>query len=156
MGDGTQKRIADAQAGETVWTPSGPSRIRAVVVCNSHAPSQPMTQIGGLSITPWHPIRMNGAWVYPATVASYTSRPVKTVYNFVLEAHHIVHVEGMECITLGHGIQEPVAAHAFFGTERVIEDLMKLPGWASGSPTFQNLTTVRDADGMICGWREGV
>ena len=154
MADGTQKRIVDTQPGETVWTPSGPSRIRAVVVCNSHAPSQPMTQIGALSITPWHPIRVNGAWVYPATVASYTSRPVKTVYNFVLEAHHIVHVEGMECITLGHGIQEPVAAHAFFGTERVIEDLMKLPGWAIGRPEFMNLTTVRDADGMICGWRD--
>ena len=43
--------------------------------------------------------------------------------------------------------------HDFFGTQAVISDLKKLPGYASGRPTFKNLTTVHDpSTGLISGW----
>ena len=78
---------------------------------------------------------------------------LQTVYNLVLETGHIVNVEGFDCITLGHGFTEPVAAHPYFGSQRVIDDLKKLAGWAEGRPTFTNLVAVKDAGtNMICEW----
>ena len=154
MADGTVCAIKDIAPGATVWTIGGPAVVRALVTCGSKLRTQPMVQLGDLCITPWHPIRLNnGLYVFPADMTPYQDRLIDTVYNLVLDQGHVVDCEGFLCITLGHGITEPVAAHAFFGTDAVIQDLMKLPGWSAGRPTFQNLTTVRDsATGTIVGW----
>ena len=154
MADGTVCPIKDIAPGATVWTISGPAVVRALVTCGSKLRTQPMVQLGDLCITPWHPIRLNnGIYVFPADMTPYQDRLIDTVYNLVLDQGHVVDCEGFLCITLGHGITEPVAAHDFFGTDAVIQDLMKLPGWSVGRPTFQNLTTVRNAEtGTIAGW----
>lgn len=154
MADGTVCPIKDIAPGDSVWTIGGPAVVRALVTCGSKLRTQPMVQLGDLCITPWHPIRLNnGIYVFPADMTPYQDRLIDTVYNLVLDQGHVVDCEGFLCITLGHGITEPVAAHAFFGTDAVIQDLMKVPGWAEGRPTFQNLTTVRDAaTGTIVGW----
>jgi hypothetical protein len=153
MADGTLKAIKDVVAGEQVATPMGPQTLTAVVVCGSQLSSQPMVQLENLSITPWHPILIAGQWVFPADIAPYTSRPIRTVYNFVLPAVHIVYVEGYQCCTLGHGLKGPVIEHDFFGTEKVIECLKAAEGWSTGRPTFKNLMTVRDpATKTITGW----
>ena len=153
MADGTLKKIQDTQAGEQVWTPTGAATIRAVVICGTYARSQPMSQIGKLCITPWHPIRIEGVWQFPADVVSYTSRLISTVYNFVLDCGHIVDVEGIQCVTLGHGFQEDKVCHAFFGTDAVITDIKCQPGWGIGRPVFKNLVTTRNlSTGMINGW----
>jgi hypothetical protein len=155
MGDGTYKLIKDVVAEEQVWTPGGPVYITAVVVCGTQMSSQPMSQIGRLSITPWHPIQLKDKWIFPAAMGPYTSRPIKTVYNFVLPSIHIVDVEGIECCTLGHGYHGPVIGHPFFGTERVIDCLKALPGWSVGRPEFTNLVAVRDSEsGLIVSWED--
>ena len=157
MADGSRKEIQSLVAGEVVLTPSGPTPITAVVVCGSKKTSQPMSQIDGLCITPWHPIMVNGVWQFPASIAMYASRLITTVYNLVLPKGHVVNVDGFECITLGHGFTEPVAAHPFFGTEKVIKDLERVSGWAEGRPTFVNLVATRNAEtGMIDGWIDDV
>ena len=66
------------------------------------------------------------------------------MYNLVLPSIHIVYAEGFECCTLGHTYTGPVIGHEFFGSERVIDALKRLPTWASGRPTFTNLTAIRD------------
>ena len=154
MADGTVCPIKDIAPGATVWTIGGPAVVRALVTCGSKLRTQPMVQLGDLCITPWHPIRLNnGIYVFPADMTPYQDRLIDTVYNLVLDQGHVVDCEGFLCITLGHGITEPVAVHDFFGTDAVIQDLMKLPGWSVGRPTFQNLTTVRNAEtGTIAGW----
>jgi hypothetical protein len=112
-----------------------------------------MTQMGKLSITPWHPVRLSGVWYFPADLASYSDRLCQTVYNLVLDRHHIVSVEGFDCVTLGHDFKEPVVAHPFFGSEAVINDLRLLPGWSVGLPVFDNLVALKSAEtGMINGW----
>lgn len=157
MADFTRTPIKDVIPGSLVWTPNGPARVIALVTCNTKNKSQPMSQIDGLSITPWHPIRVKGLWQFPASLYFYTERMLQTVYNLVLDNGHIVNVEGFDCITLGHGFTEPVAAHDFFGTQRVIDDLKKLPGWAEGRPTFTNLVAVKDpVTNMITEWRDVV
>lgn len=157
MSDFTRMAIKDVQPGSLVWTPSGPARVVALVTCNTTNKSQPMSQIDGLSITPWHPIRVKGVWQFPASLYFYTERMLQTVYNFVLDKGHIVNVEGFDCITLGHGFTEPIASHEFFGSQRVIDDLKKLPGWSEGRPTFTNLVAVKNpVTNVICEWQDVV
>jgi hypothetical protein len=158
MASGRSKAIKDVEPGDGVWTPMGPATVTALVTCGSKARSQPMVQLDRLCITPWHPIinpTVNGnkAWVFPADLVPLQDRLIDTVYNLVLDSGHVVDVEGYECVTLGHGFQAPVVKHEFFGTEAVINDLKKLPGWSVGRPVFKNLVTMRDdASGLIVGW----
>jgi hypothetical protein len=158
MASGRSKAIKDVEPGDGVWTPMGPATVTALVTCGSKARSQPMVQLDRLCITPWHPIinpTVNGnkAWVFPADLVPLQDRLIDTVYNLVLDSGHVVDVEGYECVTLGHGFQAPVVKHEFFGTEAVINDLKKLPGWSVGRPTFKNLVTMRDdVSGLIVGW----
>jgi hypothetical protein len=153
MMNSTYKQINEIEKDDIVWTPSGPTTVVAVVVCNTHATSQPMTQMGPLCITPWHPVRIEDEWFFPADIAGYTSRLVTTVYNLVLTTGHIVNAEGVECVTLGHGFTEPKVAHPFFGTDAVLECLRNQTGWERGRPEFQNLVATRDpATNIINGW----
>jgi hypothetical protein len=147
--------IKDIHPGQQVWTPFGPAYVRALVTCGSYQRSQPMVQIERLCITAWHPIwnRISKRWQFPADIMPYNDRMIQTVYNLVLTTGHIVEVEGYECITLGHHIDEPIALHPFFGTECVIDDLKKLPGWQAGRPTFRNLVATRSpTTGLINRW----
>ena len=41
-------------------------------------------------------------------------------------------VNGMECITLGHGFTGDVVSHEYLGTGKVIEDLKACNSWESG------------------------
>ena len=153
MASGRSKAIKDVEPGESVWTPLGPATVVALVTCGSKLRSQPMVQLDRLCITPWHPILKNRTWVFPADLVPLQDRLIDTVYNLVLDSGHIVDVEGYECVTLGHGFQEPGVKHEFFGTQAVINDLKKLRGWSVGRPTFKNLTTAHDPNtGLISGW----
>ena len=139
-----------------------------------------MRMLNGLVITPWHPVRRwapsgvsassptgddahpvrrhsGGAWVFPADVAGYVDRLMPTVYNLVLDSGHIVLADGWQALTLGHGFEEPVASHAYFGTQRVIDDLKKQPGWEEGMPRYRNLVATHDpASGLINGWIDDI
>jgi hypothetical protein len=170
--DGRNKMITELKRGDEVWTPAGPAKVEALVVCGSKNRAQPMSMLGSLVITPWHPVRPIGpnrinasfsargnstAWQYPADIAGYHDRLISTVYNLVLDSGHIVLADGWEALTLGHGFTEPVAAHPYFGTQRVVEDLKKQPGWEIGRPVYRNLKAAKDADtGLIVGWVDDI
>jgi Mg-chelatase subunit ChlD len=179
--DGSHTMITELKRGDIVWTPTGSAVVQALVVCGSYNRAQPMTKLGSLVITPWHPVRLpaygisalspegdsahpvrrhatpSTAWQFPADIAGYSDRLISTVYNLVLDSGHIVLADGWEALTLGHGFTEPVAAHDYFGTQRVVEDLMKQPGWEEGRPTFKNLKAVKDVGtDRIIGWIDDV
>ena len=155
MADGSKMVIQDIKRGDLVWTRSGPAHVVALVTCNTKAKSQPMSRINGLSITPWHPILVDGIWTFPADLYFYSERMVQTVYNLVLDRGHIVDVEGTLACTLAHGIGGPVIGHPFFGTDKVVMDLMRVPGWSEGRPTFTNLVAVKDPDtNVVVEWRD--
>jgi hypothetical protein len=76
------------------------------------------------------------------------------VYNLLLESGHIVDVGGTEFATLAHGfdLRDP-----YFGTQRVIKDLKKQPGWEEGLPVFRNVKVIRHpVTGDIDGWIDSV
>ena len=151
--------IADIRRGDAVWTPNGPALVLYAIEMNTTARSQPMTQLGRLSITPWHPVvdpDKNGRiWAFPAHLNGFSDRLVQTVYNLVLTSGHIIDVEGIQCVTLAHGFEEEPVAHAFFGSQAVVDCLQKQPGFAEGRPVFTNLVADKNEAGVICGWREG-
>ena len=148
--------IADLRRGDLVWTPDGPATILYAVELRTKARAQPMTQIGALTITPWHPIRRNGEWVFAAHVHGFYDRHVPTVYNLVLSRGHVIEVEGVECVTLAHGFVEPVLKHDFFGTHAVVESMQRQPGFTEGRPVFENLVATRNEAGVVNGWRDFV
>lgn len=119
----------------------------------------------GLSITPWHPVRVGGQWRFPADVvaeaAAASPVPVDPhslleapprVYNLVLDSGHVVVVDGVEAVTLGHGFQEDVLRHPFFGTAAVVQQLQALPGWQQGYVCLDDADVQLGTDGQVCGY----
>jgi Mg-chelatase subunit ChlD len=114
--DGTIKRVKNLRQGDVL--PNG-ARVRCNVQLSINAPL-PMCRLpGGLLITPWHPVCMPGSdsWCFPAHISSAELFFTKNVYNLVLDSQHSVVVDGVSCVTLGHGVtHDAVLFHAFFGT----------------------------------------
>jgi hypothetical protein len=153
MADNTRRTIMSLGRGDLVWTPTGTAAVRALVVCGVQEPIRGMCSIGDLSITPWHPIQVDGAWTFPCNVVPVEEVEVYTVYNIVLYKGHILDVNDVLCVTLGHSLKGPVVEHPFFGTERVIEDLQKCKGWFMGHAVYTNLKARRNAvTNCIEGW----
>ena len=95
---------------------------------------------GGLQITPSHPVRIDGEWLRPRDLPSgrLVSMPDGFVNNFVLDTPaSIVLVNGIECVTLGHGLQAQPVRHRFYGSHAAIAALERIDGWDHG------LVTVR-------------
>lgn len=89
----------------------------------------------GLYITPWHPIRYNKEWIFPANLKSPIIKSCESIITLVLDKDHIGFINGYECIMLGHGFTDGILNHAYYGTNRVIDDLKKNYGWPMGRVT---------------------
>jgi hypothetical protein len=89
---------------------------------------------GGLTITPWHPIRPVKEWVFPCLFMNcVTKMYVNKFYDFVVAGEGVAKIDGFDVATLGHGIKEnAVISHEYYGTGAVVEDLMNKPGWSIG------------------------
>jgi hypothetical protein len=91
-----------------------------------------------LKITPKHPIRIDGKWMYPKDRSLTCDNPdERTVYSFVLEDTHIALVNGYECVTWGHAFKGDKVKHAYYGSQKVINDLMMFEGWNNGKVTIE-------------------
>jgi hypothetical protein len=115
---------------------------------------------GGLLITPWHPVRPSESvpWIFPCLWLNKVEKVyMEYFYDFVLESkalqpgssssddervlegeNHWATINGLQVITLGHGVKDdPVASHEFYGTQKVIDDLKLMgPGWDCGYITL--------------------
>merc|ERR1712217_722232 len=87
---------------------------------------------GSLYLTPWHPVRVRNTWRFPCDVHLPQLRPCMAIYNLVLDSQHVAVLNGVECVTLGHGFTGPVVEHAFYGTEAVLDALRGCSGWDQG------------------------
>jgi len=132
MADGTSKRVADIHKGDVVRTGSS-SDATATVVCVIECRSAGEVCVlspSGLIITPWHPVDIDGndKWTFPANNTNAVRKPAsEPVFTFVLDRTHSVIVNGIRCVTLGHGITtgDDVRAHQYFGSNAYITDLQK-------------------------------
>jgi len=126
----------------------------------------PSTQ---LKLTQKHPIYFNNQWQLPVdiakkdnTMAKYCDSTSNYVYNFILESSHILLINNMRCVTLGHGIKE--AFHPFYGTNEVIKALKTSQTFEQGyiqvkgsirnmnnSPKYEEITKLNQ-DQRIENW----
>jgi len=152
MANGKQKMVKDITKGSRVMTPSGKAEVLCVVKTHCLGNTTSLVQLGGLLITPFHPVRINGKWEFPCNLGQVMERPCTAVFSFVLKEKHIMIINGIECVTLGHDFQNEVVQHPYFGSRRVIEDLEKMRGWNSGVVDLQSGCLVHDsATSLVCG-----
>jgi uncharacterized protein YegL len=86
----------------------------------------------GLYITPWHPIKYNNKWVFPAKIKDPIVKQCSSMITLVLDKNHVGFINGFQCIMLGHGFKEGVLNHPFYGTHKVIDVLKNNPGYEMG------------------------
>jgi len=115
--------------------------------------SAPLVQLPGTEarLTPFHPVQVDCNWCFPKDLAPPEERPCDAVFSFVLNGEPSMVVGGVPCVALAHGIKEGAAAHPYFGSERVLEDIAKMPGFARGLVDLPSGCAVRDpATGLVC------
>lgn len=98
-----------------------------------------MCKIDDLDITPWHPIKYNNKWVFPESIISSTLIHCESMITLVLDNHHIILVNDIPTITLGHNYTIDVLNHPFYGTYAVIDFLQKQDGWENGYIQFKDI-----------------
>jgi hypothetical protein len=116
----------------------------------------PLVRIGKLVITPYHPILFNDKWIFPKDLiekrckdVAIMSRENLIVYNLVLDTSHIINVEGIPCITLGHGFNDSVLKHSYYGTDKVIKDISNFKGWNEGFISIKRFEVKRDENNLV-------
>ena len=156
MADGSRKPIQDVRKGDRVWTIAGPSDVEYALEIGTKQLKQPMVLLGGLLITPWHPVLDKMVWTHPADLGTIVDCEVPKVYNLVLTSGHIVEVSDTLTVTLGHGFKGSVIEHAYFGNkDLIVYDLASQPGFSDGRPVYKNLMAKKE-DGQIVGWYDDV
>ena len=144
------RRVADVRAGDVVLTAGGARATVLCVVVVARSTARPLVELeGGLVVSSGHPVRVGGTWRKPGSLSRTCVPHDGTVYNFVLDCEHVLLVNGVECVTLGHGLAEPAVAHSYWGTEAVLRDLEGLPGWADGRVRVPGF--ARDGSGRVVG-----
>ncbi|CAF1043740.1 unnamed protein product, partial [Didymodactylos carnosus] len=131
LNNGQTKLLNKIQRGDIL---SGGARVVCVVetLCNSETVSMIKFDQSGLLITPWHPVRINGTWIFPDDIGKRIEIECESVFNLVLNSGHIALINGTECVTLGHGFKEDVVAHEYYGTKKVLDDLREFDGFDEG------------------------
>jgi len=129
-----------------------------------------LIQVGKLCVTPYHPVKLSpqSGWQFPIEIlnskwmASSNDddqyAPAYSVYNLILESgqrHKAVLMDGIESITLGHGIiNDSTLKHSYFGTDEIISDLEIIEagsGGIAGHIIIKESYIKRDAaSGRIC------
>ena len=166
MADGTEKRCDEIEPGEvvaagyvigcivkTLVTSADIVQIEGHLRPEGHAP---LAESGGF--TAWHPVFDYGrnGWQHPAIMAPSETMATDAIYNFVLEwadegsesdersgsRPGVLIINGLMTCTLGHDYQGPVIGHPYFGTEAVIDDLKRLPGYVKGRVIIDSATST--------------
>jgi hypothetical protein len=102
-------------------------------------------------------VLVHGAWRAPRGLGRLERHAGGALINFVLDTeraggggYSAPLVGGVPALTLGHGLAAPGAAHAFYGTGRVVDALRALPGFERGAVEVRRC--LRDEQGHAAGF----
>ena len=135
MFDGTSKLLKDVQKFDIIKSIDENNKIvGAKVLCVLETLIESgyrnYANINGVLITPWHPVKIGlygktETWCFPGELFSTYSYPSSSMITLVLENHHVMIINGVKCITLGHNFtNHSKLIHPYYGTNKVIENLM--------------------------------
>lgn len=133
-------RLDAVVGGDRVRTADGGvAAVRCVVLTPCAGGRAVLVTLPGtsrLELTEWHPVlcAASGRFRFPLLLGGETRlRACAHVYNLVLERCHLPLVNGVGCVSLGHGIEDdPVARHAYWGGAACP---LKVPWRAAQPPT---------------------
>jgi hypothetical protein len=142
-----EKRVRDLVKGDILFDGGVVECLVETVECGALCSA---VVLNGVAFTPYHPIEINGQWVFPADVADVVAIPIDSWFNLVLAGNKVARLNGLKTITLGHNMTKDCLAHPFFGTEAIIRHLRGCEGYAQGHVRRLHPAGVtRDANGMI-------
>jgi hypothetical protein len=160
-------QVRDVRRGHQLLTVGGEAAtVLTVVKTRCHGGEVDVVRLeSGLIITPYHPVRDpsaapavcqagadTGGWAFPTDLGVVTKVcGIEWVYTFVLGSGHTVLINGVECVTLGHGLTADVVRHPYFGSSLVVSDLRSCAGWTTGMVALEPESYLRSSvTGMIC------
>ncbi|KAL4453933.1 hypothetical protein ABPG74_003816 [Tetrahymena malaccensis] len=157
MADGTIKKVKEIKKGDEIYCPNTgkAEKVKCVIETEVKENLIQLVRLGqGLLITPYHPVRIQGKWLFPKDIAPLKIAQCPSVYSFLLESGHSMMINGIECVTFAHGFQEEKVKHEYFGTNKVSRDLMWMKGYFRGHIKLQNSPSIRDdITGLVIGLR---
>ena len=118
----------------------------AIVEClveNKINKEEKVVSINDVLFSLYHPIEINGEWVFPCQHFKVIKKYISSWYNLVLKNKHEVVLNGVKAITLGHNRTEGILKHPYFGTEQVINALKKYNSYNTGFISTSNLKVHR-------------
>ena len=91
-----------------------------------------VTLPGGLSITPWHPIKYKNKWQFPNNIKNYNMVSCTSIITLLLDNNHIGFINDYQCIMLGHNYKNNILEHEYYGTNKIVKDMKSHPDWKKG------------------------
>lgn len=150
---GNCKKVSELKKGDYIINSDGNvAKIVCIIKTAIENNQIDMVSMNGIKITPYHPVRVSSKWYHPINLGTPIPVHCDWVYNFVLDKHHIITINDVDVIGLGHGINDnAVSAHDFFGTDRIIEHLKEHPGWEEGLIIIEKYSP-KLKDGLVDGF----
>ena len=125
-------------------------KVRAVI--RQKVSEYQMVDLNGMKITAYHPVKSNGVWTFPKDLDKVKNTRVDYIYNVVLASGHIMYINDVPVVTLGHHFTDnSVIKHKYFGTNEVIDDLKKIEGFDNGMITIKSWNLLRGDNGDVIG-----
>lgn len=151
MWDKNTKLVEELKKGDKIINSEGKiATILCVIKTHIKNGNTDLVLYNGLRVTPWHPIKIGNKWNFPCKIKEPMKVHCDYIYNFVLDNHHIMTINNVDVITLGHNFtHDPILIHPFFGTNKVIENLKTKPGWHDGLIEISDYKPIYDNNGMI-------
>ena len=156
------KCCCNIKKNDIVMTSDGPAKIRCVLRTQCENSTAQLIKLDTLMITPYHPIikkkkngQLNDKWTFPNDHGKAEDYQCEAVFSFLLEpGFQDMIIEGVQCITLAHGIEnDPVASHPFYGTDKVIETLKTHMKFDDGYIELVGECIQRDKEtNLVCGF----
>ena len=148
LANGSVKLVKDIRKGDVLKIPneSQATVIFAVKISRKNKGVSMVHFDNGLIITPWHPIRIKNQWTFPRDIGHEIIVKCQEVYNFALDDGHIINVNGIECVTLGHNFKGEVVEHTYYGTNKVLDDLRTIDTADDGFINLSANSIVRSTE----------
>jgi len=151
MGDLQTRSVRHIKKGDVVATPYGQSaRVQCVIktLCRGNRAFLVRFE-EGLLITPYHPVCVDQQWKFPCDLHPVREMETDGVYSFVLDSGHVMVINGVQCVSMGHDLQSPGVKHPYFGSQQIVDDLKRQPGWEEGLIVLREGQLARDSSGLI-------
>ena len=129
MADGSTKLVKNLRKNDEIRTQDGKaSKLICVIKFKTQRGLAKLCNIGGLSITPRHPIEVEGTWVYPSSISAPQETKCPAVYNLIVESNHIAIINEVPVILMGHNYTDGILKHEYLGSHNIVKDLKVLKG----------------------------